>query len=201
MPNKASFSQSLKFLMKNHNIKPNCLAEKLNVDQTLVRKWLAGSRVPSLKSGHYESICFHLDLSFRECMLLKSAQVFSLDQNAVYITMVIENYRLLFDLSLDPILLTKPDGRIIAANPAACNFFQMTEHEICNGGRSKITDLEDKNLKRLLNEREKKGKARALVTHIKKDGTKHITEISSATFTNSAGERDAFVVIRALKPV
>ena len=47
-----------------------------------------------------------------------------------------ERYRMLFDRSMDAILLTSPDGRIIEANPAACAMLQRTEGEIQQVGRS-----------------------------------------------------------------
>ena len=48
-----------------------------------------------------------------------------------------EKYRLLYETSMDAILLTSPDGSIQAANPAACAMFQRTEEEIIRNGRSR----------------------------------------------------------------
>jgi len=39
-------------------------------------------------------------------------------------------YRSLFENSLDAVILTKPDGSILSANPAACRMFIMTEAEL-----------------------------------------------------------------------
>ena len=48
-----------------------------------------------------------------------------------------EQFRSLFENSLDAILLTIPDGRILRANPAACQMFGMTEEEIRRVGRNR----------------------------------------------------------------
>ncbi len=45
-------------------------------------------------------------------------------------------YQAIFDHSFDAILLTSPDGRILAANPSACRMFGRSEEEICRLGRS-----------------------------------------------------------------
>ena len=41
-----------------------------------------------------------------------------------------DRYRSLFDNSIDAVLLTAPDGRILAANPEACRIFGRTEEEM-----------------------------------------------------------------------
>ena len=52
-------------------------------------------------------------------------------------------YRFIFDNSMDAILLTSPDGKIIRANPAACELFQMSEDQLCAAGRNGIVDIND----------------------------------------------------------
>ena len=44
---------------------------------------------------------------------------------------------------MDAILLTCPDGKILKANIAACELFQMSEEEICKVGRQGIVDMKD----------------------------------------------------------
>ena len=66
-------------------------------------------------------------------------------------------YRFIFENCLDAILLTRPDGSIAAANPAACDIFQRTEEEICNVGRDGIVDITDPRLKKALSERAANG--------------------------------------------
>ena len=43
-------------------------------------------------------------------------------------------FRSLFEHSLEAILLTKPDGSVLTANPAAEKMFGMTEQEIIKTG-------------------------------------------------------------------
>src|SRR5215471_5246354 len=49
----------------------------------------------------------------------------------------------IFQNSLDAILLTVPDGRILLANPAAAELFGWSVEEICAGGRELIVDMSD----------------------------------------------------------
>ena len=50
-----------------------------------------------------------------------------------------ERYRMLFDNSVDGVLLTRPDGTVLAANPAACAMLRMPAAEICRRGRAGLT--------------------------------------------------------------
>lgn len=99
-----------------------------------------------------------------------------------------EKYRLLMENAMDGVLLTRPDGSILAANRMACSLLGMTEEEICQKGRSGIVDTSDPNLDRLLQIRKEKGYATGELVFIRKDGSKFPVEITSAKFTNSNGE-------------
>lgn len=105
-------------------------------------------------------------------------------------------YLSFFETSMDAILLTSPDGRIIAANPSACSMFGMTEKELTEKGRSGVVDVTDPNMVHMLAEREQEGKTRGELTFIRKDGTKFLAEISSALFTDSTGEVKTTMIIR-----
>jgi len=206
MKSQFNFGKNLKQLLDSRNIKPLHLAEQLNVDHSLVRKWIAGSRVPSLKSNYPKLLCDYLNASQDERCQLKRAQMDSLDEiDITDLEMAYdslreseEKHRLLFENSLDPILLTRPDGTILAANPAACDFLHMTEAEICVCGRSGIIDAEDENLQYSLTERHATGQSRALVTYIKKDGTKQRAEMTTALYNDSKGEVVSYVIIRKI---
>ena len=67
-------------------------------------------------------------------------------------------YHSVFDHSFDGILLTVPDGRILAANPAACRMFGRSEEEICRLGRNGIMNLNDPRLNPALKHREQTGR-------------------------------------------
>ena len=69
-----------------------------------------------------------------------------------------ERYRSLYENSLDGILLTKPDGTIIFANPQACQMFGMTEDEIIRVGREGLV-VNDEKLAAALEERRLTGRA------------------------------------------
>src|ERR1700690_4344499 len=68
-----------------------------------------------------------------------------------------EQYRTLFDNSIDAVLLGTPDGEILAANPEACRMFGYSEKEICERGRLGIVDTTYPLFKVLLGERSRTG--------------------------------------------
>lgn len=107
-----------------------------------------------------------------------------------------ERYRLLFDSSNDAILLTVPDGRIIAANPAACRIFQRSEEEIKQIGRNGIVDTTDPRLVAALEERGRTGHFAGELTFLRKDGSKFPGEVSSAMFQNSDHQSGTSMIIR-----
>ena len=52
-------------------------------------------------------------------------------------------FREVFEHSIDGVLFAVPDGRILAANPAACAMLQRSEDEICRLGRQGLADAGD----------------------------------------------------------
>lgn len=107
-----------------------------------------------------------------------------------------ERHRSIFENSLDGIILSCPDGRILAANPEACMMHGYTEGEIRSLGRNGIADTGDPRLKELIVERSRVGKFRGEVTHIRKDGTKFPCELSTAVFSNKKGRDSVVVIVR-----
>ena len=107
-----------------------------------------------------------------------------------------EMYRLIYENSMDAILLTKPDGTIWKANPAACRMFQMTEEEICAIGRSGVVDVEDPNFRSALSKRDKDGKVRAELTYLRKGSEKFPTDSTSAVFLDGSGQHWTVMIIR-----
>ncbi len=105
-------------------------------------------------------------------------------------------YRAFFENSMDGILLTVTDGNILAANPAACKIFNMTEQEICDAGRFGLVDLTDPRVENLIKERQLTGKAQGELTFLRKDGTTFAGEISSVLFTDSFGQERTSMIIR-----
>lgn len=107
-----------------------------------------------------------------------------------------ERYRLVLENSLDAILLTSPDGKILSANRAACSIFQRTEEEICSLSREGIVDYTDPRLPHLLEERNRTGKAKGELFMLRKDGTKFPVELSTSVFNDQNGVLLTSMIIR-----
>lgn len=107
-----------------------------------------------------------------------------------------ERYRLIFDSSLDAILLTAPDGSILAANPSTCRMFQRTEEEIKQIGRSGLLDTSDPRLALAIEERNKTGKFAGELTYVRKDGTKFRGEVFTSVFKDKEGNSRTSMIIR-----
>lgn len=105
-------------------------------------------------------------------------------------------YRLVLDNSLDAILLTVPDGRILSANKAAEKMFMRSEEEICRLGRGGVIDISDPRLNVALEERERTGIFNGELTGVRADGTKFPIEISSSIFLDKQGNRKSSMIIR-----
>lgn len=106
------------------------------------------------------------------------------------------SYEAVFEHSLDGVLITIPDGRILAANPAACAIFGATEEEICRRGRQGFSDPGDPAWQAALEERRRNGGARAVAPMVRADGTPFLAEMSSAVFPGPRGEQRACVILR-----
>ena len=107
-----------------------------------------------------------------------------------------ERYRLLFDSSLDAILLTVPDGSILAANPSTCRMFQRTEEEIKQIGRSGLLDTSDPQLALAIEERNQTGKFTGELTCVRKDGTRFQGEVFTSVFKDKMGNSRTSMIIR-----
>jgi two-component system, cell cycle sensor histidine kinase and response regulator CckA len=107
-----------------------------------------------------------------------------------------ERYRMLFENSLDAVLLTVPDGGVLSANPAACRMFGRTEAEICTLGRGVILDPKDPRLVALLAARTRDGKAFGELDFFMKDGSSFPGEVSSVLFEDRSGSVRSSMIIR-----
>ena len=108
----------------------------------------------------------------------------------------LESYKIIFESSLDAILLTHPDGTIFYANSAVEKLYGYTQQEICNLGRIGIVDTNDPNLQVIMDERARLGKSKGELTLIKKDGSKFPAEISTSLFKDENGNTNTFTTIR-----
>jgi diguanylate cyclase (GGDEF)-like protein/PAS domain S-box-containing protein len=106
------------------------------------------------------------------------------------------DYEAIFRHNLDGVLLTAPDGHILAANPAACAILGMTERQIVDGGREALLLAEDPNLAPALAERAAAGHARAELQMRRGDGTTFTADVSSTIFRTPEGIVRASVIFR-----
>jgi len=102
-------------------------------------------------------------------------------------------YRALFENSIDAIFATAPDGRVFAANQAACQTFGMTEEEIIRVGREGVTDWSDSRHGPALAERARSGLLRSELGYLRKDGTQFTAEVSSVILPDRTS---SFVILR-----
>jgi PAS domain S-box-containing protein len=105
-------------------------------------------------------------------------------------------FRLLFENSMDGILLTSPDGRIFDANPSACTIWGRTREEIVASGRADLVDISDPEVARLVEERKSTGRTRGELRARRVDGTTFPIEISSVVFPDTEGNQFTCMMIR-----
>lgn len=107
-----------------------------------------------------------------------------------------ERYRLLFQYSMEGLLVTVPDGRIMAANAAACQIFGRMEEEICQVGRNGLVDATDPRVAAALAERERTGHFATQMTFIRGDGTRFEGEVTSSVYTGKDGLVRTSMIVR-----
>jgi PAS domain S-box-containing protein len=100
-----------------------------------------------------------------------------------------------FENSLDAMMIGSQDGRIYAANTAACKMLGWSEKEICRLGRNGIVE-QNRQLTEAVRKRGKSGNFFGELIFLKKDGTSFPVEISSSVFTNSDGMEFTTLIIR-----
>lgn len=103
---------------------------------------------------------------------------------------------MLFQNSLDGLMLTAPDGSILDANPAACRILGRTREEIMQERREDLVDASDPRLAELIAERKRTGRAHGELTARRKDGTFFPIEVSSVVFDNPEGNPRTCMIIR-----
>jgi PAS domain S-box-containing protein len=109
-----------------------------------------------------------------------------------------KRYRMLFDNSLDAIILSDPrdGGKILSANTAACRMLGWEEEELIGRGRDLMFDPVDPAVSEVLDELISSVSAKAQLTYRRKDGTTFPVELSTALFMGSSGEPRIVIIIR-----
>lgn len=105
-------------------------------------------------------------------------------------------FQALFDNSMDAVLLTSPDGTVLAVNQAACRLFGLSEAQIIARGRAGLADPSDPRLQELLGRREQIGQAAGLLTMVRGDGSQFTAEISSSIYGDSEGRQYSSMIVR-----
>jgi PAS domain S-box-containing protein len=105
-------------------------------------------------------------------------------------------YAMLFEHSLDGIMLTAPDGRILDANPSACRILGRTREQILREGRDGLMDVSDPRLAALIEQRKATGRAHGELRARRTDGSLFAVEISSVVFSDATGEARTCIIMR-----
>jgi diguanylate cyclase (GGDEF)-like protein/PAS domain S-box-containing protein len=106
-----------------------------------------------------------------------------------------DDFEALFAHSVDGLMITTPDGHILAANPSACSMLDRTEREILEQGREGLV-VADQALRDALDERAAFGRVRAELTMRRGDGTTFVADVTSAIFTTHSGAPRACIIFR-----
>jgi PAS domain S-box-containing protein len=105
-------------------------------------------------------------------------------------------YRSVFENSLDAIVLMKPNGKIVAANQAACCFLGLTTEELHKRTAMELADVTDPAFEHLVQEGQLKGVAQGELKFIHSNGSRVIGEVASARYKNADGKIHCLVIIR-----
>ncbi|MFN3866013.1 MAG: putative bifunctional diguanylate cyclase/phosphodiesterase [Demequina sp.] len=87
-----------------------------------------------------------------------------------------------FERSLHGVLFSQPDGRIVAANPAAARLLGRSEAQILSAGRRGLADLTDDRWLPAVATRDEQGTFRGRLRFLCGDGSTLTADVSSALF-------------------
>ena len=106
-----------------------------------------------------------------------------------------QQYRSLFELSLDGILVVAPDGSLQDANPAACAMLGMTKEELRLAGHAGVV-ARGPGVEERLRSRPLEGQDYQEFTFIRKDRSTFTAACTSVTYRDNSGFSRAFIVFR-----
>lgn len=106
-----------------------------------------------------------------------------------------ERYRMLFENSMDAIILTIPGGRIANVNPEACRMLGYTEKELTGITRNEVFDTSDPRLAAAHEEGSRTGMFKGELIFLRKDGTRIPCEMSSVIYRDSDGNDRGSMII------
>jgi PAS domain S-box-containing protein len=103
-------------------------------------------------------------------------------------------YECLFEHGPDAILLGRPDGTMLRANPAACRLFGGTEKDLIRAGRGLVVDTPS--FQEMLARRAGAGLVHGLLLHRRLDGSTFLAEVTSTTVPAPGEAACAFTIVR-----
>lgn len=105
-------------------------------------------------------------------------------------------FRMLFENTLEAALRMRPDGSILAANPAACALFGASEAELTRRGRDGMVDPDDPRLAQLLAELGRTDRARGQLRLQRADGSRFEAEMSISQYIDADGQATNSLIVR-----
>ena len=96
---------------------------------------------------------------------------------------------------MDGVLLTRPDGSILRANPSACRALRLSEEEIVSRGRAGLV-VPDEDLAARLRERSATGATSGTLRFRRGDDTTFVAEITSGIFPGQDTELHSYTIFR-----
>lgn len=109
-----------------------------------------------------------------------------------------DQYRALFENSMDAVLLTSPEGAILAANPEAQRLFGRNEETLRQLGRAAFVDPTDPRLIEALAERVRTGRFRGELTLLGRNNVRFPAEVMTKMFKGPDGRLLTSMVVRDL---
>ncbi|WP_052162319.1 PAS domain S-box protein [Aquabacterium sp. NJ1] len=148
-------------------------------------EWVLCNAYPEFTADHAlrQVVVTFVDITARKRM----AQTLARSEN---------RYRMLYENSMNGVMISVLDGPILAANPAACAIFGLSEAELCQRQRRDLTDEQDPRVAALMQQRRQNGHAQGEVTMRRGDGSTFDAEVSTVTYSDASGETLSSVVVR-----
>ena len=113
-------------------------------------------------------------------------------------TVSLAGYQVLFAHSSEGVLFCTQEGRITAANPAACAMLDMSAEEICALGRDQLVDQEDPRWTIAVAERQRTGSAVGVARLRRGDGRFVEIEMTALQFRDEAGAAQTCCILHDL---
>jgi PAS domain S-box-containing protein len=105
-------------------------------------------------------------------------------------------FKRIFANSLDAVLLTRRDGSILSANPAACRLLGYDEPELVTLNRADFVDVGDERVLTAMAQRDRDGASRSVMVFIRKDRSMFAADVSSSLFKDESGVSCATIFLR-----